>query len=333
MNDRPPPPPRLGQLLVETGLVNQAALEDALASQRTDRRRLGEILVERGILQDHQLAQVLSHQLACPWVSLTNIVLAPSLLALVPREVALRWKVVPVYLRTAKGASSLYVAIDDPTDEAALSAAAAAAGMSVKPMVAAASEIHLALVAYYGAEPKAPASPGPAPKPPLPASKARVVEPTYSEPPEEADVIAEAPAPLASKQHPIVLVVQAPTSFTQACREAATAVDARVEVAGLMMASGLASVCKPFAIVDRRRVCVRSPRAQRSGDRSRRRPRGLERRPRSTPARAAAEERAPPRKIGAVARKAAARACTFLTRDNRVPSVSEASASRHEAVR
>jgi hypothetical protein len=243
LNDELPPPPRLGQLLVETGLIDKVALDEALVAQRTDRRRLGAILVERGILQAHQLAQVLSHQLACPWVSLTNIVLAPALLALIPREIALRWKVVPVYLRTAKNVSRLYVAIDDPTDEAALSAAAVAAGMDVKPMVAAESEIHLALVAYYGAEPKA--GPGPKPRPAIPVRSA----PALSEPPEEADVIAEAPAPVVSKRHPIVLVVQAPDAFTEACRKAALAIDGRVEVAGLMMASGLASVCAPLAIV------------------------------------------------------------------------------------
>ena len=248
MNDELPPPPRIGQLLVETGLIDKAALEDALVAQRTDRRRLGAILVERGILQAHQLAQVLSHQLACPWVSLTNIVLAPALLTLVPREIALRWKVVPVYLRTSKNVSRLYVAIDDPTDEAALSAVAVAAAMDVKPMVAAEGEIHLALVAYYGAEPKASASKaGPAPKlrPPIPVRSA----PALSDPPEEADVIAEAPAPVVSERHPIVLVVQAPDAFTEACRKAALAVDGRVEVAGLMMASGIASVCAPLAIV------------------------------------------------------------------------------------
>ena len=265
MTDPHPPPPRLGQLLVETGLVDPATLEEVLVAQRTDRRRLGELLVERGILHSHQLAQMLSHQLACPWVSLTNLVLTPALLALVPREIALRWNVVPVYLRTAKGSSSLYVAIDDPTDEAALAAIAAASEMNVKPMVAAASEIHAALVAFYGADLAEPQAPRPAapvksaakPPPPVraappkPAARAPMSAPPISLAPdeEEADVIAEAHAPIAALRHAIVLVVQAPNAFTQACRAAALAVDARVEVADLMMAAGLASAHTPFAIV------------------------------------------------------------------------------------
>jgi type IV pilus assembly protein PilB len=240
---------------VETGLVDAATLEEVLLAQRTDRRRLGEILVERGIVHAHQLAQVLSHQLACPWVSLTNLVLAPSLLALVPREIALRWNVVPVYLRTAKATSSLYVAVDDPTDETALVAIAEAAGMTVKPMVAAASEIHAALVAYYGAEPKPKllALTLPAPKPPKPATPPPPPPPVVTIVPEplleEADVISEAHAPVASARLPIVLVVQAPDAFTHVCRDAALAVGARVETADLMMASGLASAHGPFAIV------------------------------------------------------------------------------------
>jgi hypothetical protein len=244
-------------LLVETGLIDAKTLEEVLVAQRTDRRRIGEILVERGVLHAHQLAQMLSHQLACPWVSLTNLMLTPTLLALVPREIALRWNVVPVYLRTAKGSSSLYVAIDDPTDEAALAAIAEAAEMNVKPMVAAASEIHAALVAYYGADladakpdvPPPPVKPAAKPAKPPPPPMRAPAKPVVAEVEEEADIIAEAHAPAAAPRPAIVLVVQGPERFTQACREAALAVDARVEVADLMMASGLASAFSPFAIV------------------------------------------------------------------------------------
>jgi hypothetical protein len=259
LTDPTTPTPRLGQLLVETGLIDPRTLEEVLAAQRTDRRRLGELLVERGILHSHQLAQMLSHQLACPWVSLTNLDLTPSLLALVPRDVALRWNVVPVYLRMAKGVSTLFVAIDDPTDEFALAAVAEAADMNVKPMVAAASEIYAALVAYYGADlaeakpqtpaiPAAPVKPQKPPPPPKPAAPPLTAEASETLE-EEADVIAEAHAPISAVRRAVVLVVQAPEAFTQACREAALAVDARVEVSDLMMASGLASSHAPFAIV------------------------------------------------------------------------------------
>lgn len=272
--------PRLGQLLLQAGLIDAATLQDVLLVQRADGRRLGELLVERGVVHPHQLAQVLSHQLACPWVSLTNLLLTPSLLELLPRDVALRWNVVPVYLRTAKVKSALYIAIDDPTDEVALSAIAAAVDMAVKPMVAAAGEIDAALVAYYGAEPK-----HPRPKPTPTASRAEpaaasesTAKPTAIKPAklpapaaaltprpgrvapspavtivpeaeEEADIIAEASAPTTSRSEPVALVIQAPNSFTDVCRQAATAVGARVEVADLMMTSAFVSVHAPFAIV------------------------------------------------------------------------------------
>jgi hypothetical protein len=52
----------LGKLLIETGFLTEAQLEDALSQQREGQRRLGEILVSRGLLSGTQLAQALAEQ-------------------------------------------------------------------------------------------------------------------------------------------------------------------------------------------------------------------------------------------------------------------------------
>src|SRR5262249_25034357 len=91
----------LGRLLLETGIVSQAALDEVLVAQKTDSKRLGELLVERGHVKPQELAQVLSHQLSCPWVSLTRVDIRPAVLALLPRELAIAHEVVPVHLRTS----------------------------------------------------------------------------------------------------------------------------------------------------------------------------------------------------------------------------------------
>src|SRR5262245_42206445 len=113
----------LGRLLVESGLLTQEALDEVLAQQKTDGRRLGELLTEKGLVRPHQLAQFLSHQLACPWVSLQRIEVTREAVDILPREVALKHNMVPVHLRTVAGATALYVATDDPTDDVALSEA------------------------------------------------------------------------------------------------------------------------------------------------------------------------------------------------------------------
>ncbi|HEY2515359.1 MAG TPA: hypothetical protein VGI39_31040, partial [Polyangiaceae bacterium] len=73
-----------------------------------------------------------------------------QLLALVPREMAERFCAIPIFLRTEKKkASTLYVAMEDPTNEAALEEIAAAAGSPVKPMIASPSDIRSAIRVYY----------------------------------------------------------------------------------------------------------------------------------------------------------------------------------------
>src|SRR4051812_47378608 len=98
----------LGKLLLDTGVITQAQLDDALAIQPNDKRRLGEILVDRGVVHPQELAQLLSRQMSCPWISLTHLEIEPAVIAMLPANAALTHGVVPVHLRIAKGQRVLY---------------------------------------------------------------------------------------------------------------------------------------------------------------------------------------------------------------------------------
>ena len=146
--NRPAP---LGQLLVRAGVLTESTLAEVLEIQKTERRRLGDLLAERDLVPPRQLAQIISYQLSCPWLSLNNVEVPRALIELVPREVAIAHTLVPVHLREVAGRRYLYVATHDPTDEAALADCARATGTLVKPMVAITYEIRQALARYYGA--------------------------------------------------------------------------------------------------------------------------------------------------------------------------------------
>jgi type IV pilus assembly protein PilB len=154
---------RIGQLLVDAGLVSREALDAALEEQKADGRRLGTLLVERGLVDETQLTQILSHQLSVPWVSLLHIEFSRQLLNLVPREVAEKFCVVPIYVRHVRGqGDTLYVAMDDPSNEDALRECAAFSGLPVRSMIAPPSDIRSAIRVYYGGPPSRPASEAPA---------------------------------------------------------------------------------------------------------------------------------------------------------------------------
>lgn len=145
-----PPRLRLGQLLVDAKLITQEDLDAVLALQKSDGRKIGALLVERGAINETQLTQILSHQLSVPWVSLLHIEFSRQLLNLVPRDVAERHCLVPIYVRHVRSqGETLYVAMDDPTNDEALKACAQHSGLPVRGMIAPPTDIRAAIRVYY----------------------------------------------------------------------------------------------------------------------------------------------------------------------------------------
>ncbi|MCH2108157.1 MAG: hypothetical protein MK135_02420 [Polyangiaceae bacterium] len=141
---------RLGELLLELGLIDQGQLDAALEAQKSDKRRLGELLVGLGAVDEAQVTQVLSQQLSVPWVSLSHIDFSRKLLNLVSAEIAQKYGVVPIYVRRSKNRQeTLYVAMQDPSDQRPLQEMSEYAGLPVKAMIAPPTDIRAAIRAYY----------------------------------------------------------------------------------------------------------------------------------------------------------------------------------------
>src|SRR5215510_13276324 len=165
---------RLGQLLVDAHILSEAQLEQVLVLQKSDGRKLGTLLVEGGLVTETQLTQILSQQLSVPWVSLYHIDFSRELLNLVPREIAERYCLVPIYIRPVREQSdTLYVAMNDPMNEDALRECTTSAGLPARPMIAAPSAILKTIRLYYGGSASSPAPSRTVPAPvPIPAAAA-----------------------------------------------------------------------------------------------------------------------------------------------------------------
>jgi type IV pilus assembly protein PilB len=184
---------RLGELLVSAHILTREQLDQVLALQKTDGRKLGLLLVERGLVTETQVTQILSQQLSVPWVSLYHIDFSRQLLDLVPQELAEKHCLVPIFVRRVRGlGDTLYVAMDDPTDDVAQKAVGAFSGLPVRTMIAPPSDIRSAIRAYYGGEDLAPA-PAPAPAPAQPVSPP-VAAPVAVAPPVDLTAITPQPA-------------------------------------------------------------------------------------------------------------------------------------------
>jgi type IV pilus assembly protein PilB len=119
IDDTPADRRRLGDLLVENGLLTEAELSEALAEQdATDggrRRRLGQVVIDKGFLTEHQLAQALADLMGLELVDLNESGAELVFIRMLPRQVAER-SCMLVIGRTGPAGNGVKVAVADPTN-------------------------------------------------------------------------------------------------------------------------------------------------------------------------------------------------------------------------
>jgi type IV pilus assembly protein PilB len=110
------PPPRkgmLGQLLVKRGIVTDEQIGAALALQVTSGKRLGELLVDTGALDERSLVDALADYFDMPVTHLRRDAPDPAALALVPEHLAREHLAIPVHI----DGDGLRVAVAQPSDD------------------------------------------------------------------------------------------------------------------------------------------------------------------------------------------------------------------------
>lgn len=103
---------RLGDLLIQQGLLTDEQLKFALDEQKRSGRKLGRIVVESGFVTEEAISQALAKQLRIAFVDLKHFSPQPELIRLLPEAQARRYRA--VVLDEAGG--RLRVGFVDPTD-------------------------------------------------------------------------------------------------------------------------------------------------------------------------------------------------------------------------
>src|SRR5262245_33621161 len=144
--------PKIGELLVAAGVIEEAVLDSALEKQRTQGGRLGRILIAMGALDEEMLVRTVARQLDMPVAWLRGKQVKKEVLALLPGHVARRHRCLPVMV-DRKGPETLLVAMEDPSDASALDDVASAAGRPVRVVLASPSELEDAIARHDPAPP------------------------------------------------------------------------------------------------------------------------------------------------------------------------------------
>ncbi len=138
---------RLGDMLIEAGIVTPAQIDTALQAQKIFGGRLGTNLIEMGLIDDRTLSEFLSRQLGVPRVGYDELnSVDPELLSKIPAKAAMRLGIMPVRIDED---GKLVLAMIDPSDERVISRIEKNVGMKIRPCVTGEAELLYFLEKYY----------------------------------------------------------------------------------------------------------------------------------------------------------------------------------------
>lgn len=137
---------RLGDLLVETGLITPEQLAKALQVQRQTKERIGKVILNLGYITEENMIEVLEFQLGVPHIDLSNIHIPAKVASLIPVQMAEKYKIIPVNKQGRK----LTLAMVDPTNFYAIDDVRLFSGCEVLPTIARERDVLRAISKAYG---------------------------------------------------------------------------------------------------------------------------------------------------------------------------------------
>lgn len=136
---------RLGELLLRDQLISSEQLELAQEESRKSGERIGHSLVKLGAIQEEDLTQFLSRQYGVPAINLAEFEIEPAIIELIPKDVAIRHRVIPVN----RSGQALIVAMSDPSNILAIDDLKFLTGYNIEVVVASDVAIAAAISQYY----------------------------------------------------------------------------------------------------------------------------------------------------------------------------------------
>jgi len=143
---------KLGEILVDSNLLNEEQVQQALRIQEKRGGKLGEIFVNLGLVDEKTIADIVSQQRDFKRIELNIRDIDRSLLHLIPTDVCRKYRIIPFGIENDK----LVVAMDDPLNYFALDIVEFVSNYKVMPAIAEPSKIEEILDALFGKQDKTP---------------------------------------------------------------------------------------------------------------------------------------------------------------------------------
>ncbi len=145
-------PLRLGELLVQKGIISQDQIRIALTEQKKQKEHLGKILVRLGFATEAVVLDVLGGALGQQSIDLAKVVVDSEAVRLIPKDFARRYRILPLTYELNR--NRLTVAMADTLNVVTIDQINALLGgdVEVVPLLATEADIEKAIDQFYGFE-------------------------------------------------------------------------------------------------------------------------------------------------------------------------------------
>lgn len=137
---------KIGEILIERGLITQNELTEALVEQRTSGGKLGEVLIKKGWITREELERSLGVQTGISTFNLSGYIIEPEVVKLIPEEFTRKYKLMPVFVIE----NTLTVAMADPTNVFIIDEIQRMTKLNIEPVLVEYLEIRKIQDQYYG---------------------------------------------------------------------------------------------------------------------------------------------------------------------------------------
>lgn len=136
---------KLGEILVEQGLITQSQLDLALELQKEKGGLIGELLVELKFVSEEDIAKTLTAQYGFAYLPLSNYEIDQELIKFIPERVARQYRLIPI----DKIGDNLTIAMSNPLNSQAIEDIETLLVCNVQVFVSTNSDILQAIEKYY----------------------------------------------------------------------------------------------------------------------------------------------------------------------------------------
>lgn len=136
---------KLGELLIEQGVIQHEQLQLALEHQKVNGGLIGEIFVQLKFATEKDIAQALTAQYGFPYLPLSSYEIDPEVISAVSENICRQFSLIPI----DKIGKSLTIATSDPLNVQAIEDVELLTGCTVQTFITTMTEVKQSIDKYY----------------------------------------------------------------------------------------------------------------------------------------------------------------------------------------